>query len=486
MRIRSRLFIAFLILAGLGFYGLVDWVLDDLRPRYLETMEESMVDMATLLSSYVANQMDAGPAGTGSPADELRAAFDVARKRSFSARIYEVTKTHINMRVYITDRNGIVVFDSDDGRDEGKDYSRWNDVVRTLRGEYGARATRGDPDDPTTSVLHVASPILIDGEIAGVLTVCKPADSVTQFLDMARWKITVAGLKAAVVVVLLGMAVSFWITRPIEKLTRYAKAVRDGRRVPPPRLGRGEIGALGQAFEEMRTALEGKQYVEDYVQTLTHEMKSPLSAIRGAAELLEEDMPPAQRRQFLANLRSESARIQGLVDRMLELSAIENRNQLAEVGPIDLAALIAEIAAGLQPVLSARGIAVDLAAARPVVIQGERFLLRQALVNLIQNAVDFSGDGATVSVSVAENAGWAEIAVVDNGPGVPAYALERVFDRFYSLQRPATGKKSSGLGLVFVREAATLHGGRASLENRPEGGAKATLILPVEPQQPEF
>ena len=482
MKIRTRLFVALLVLVGAGFYVLIDWILDDLRPRYSATMEESMVDTATLLASWLENQVEAGVIRT----DGLRSAFDTAQKRRFSARIYELTKTRVNMRVYVTDRRGMVVFDSDNGLDEGKDYSGWNDVRRTMRGQYGARATRTDPDDPMTSTYCVASPIRAGDEIAGVLTVCKPSRSVAVFLNTAKQQIAVAGGVAAIVVVVLGMAVSLWIVWPVEKLTRYAKAIRDGKRAPPPRLGSSEIGVLGAALEEMRTALEGRQYAEEYVQALTHQMKSPLSAIRGAAELLQEDMPPEQRRQFLDNLRSESARIQDLVDRMLQLSALENRKELRDVEAIDLARLIAEVIESMEPVLSGKRIQVSLANANPVVIKGERFLVRQALSNLLQNAVDFSEEGGAISVVIEEADGQAEIAILDNGPGIPGYALDKLFDRFYSLRHPGTGRKSSGLGLAFVREVAELHGGRATVGNRPEGGVRAALMLPVDPLQPRF
>jgi two-component system, OmpR family, sensor histidine kinase CreC len=479
VRIRIRLFLAFLLVVGLGFYGLIDWILDDLRPRYLETMEESMVDTATLLASLAESQMQQGAVQTG----DLRTAFEIAQRKKFSAKIYEMTKTHLSMRVYITDRNGIVVFDSDNGRDEGKDYSRWNDVARTLRGDYGARSTRSDPDDPTTSTLHVASPVRMDGDIVGVLTVCKPAGSVTLFLEAAKRNITTAGLTAAIAVIVLGMVVSWWITWPILKLTGYAKAIRDGRRITAPKLGGGEIGALGTAFEEMRSALEGKQYVENYVQALTHQMKSPLSAIRGAAELLEEDMPPEQRRQFLENLRSESGRIQDLVDRMLQLSALENRKELRDLENVDLTELVAEVVGSVGPALSSRQVEVAVDRAGPVVVRAERFLVRQAVSNLLQNAIDFSESGSAVSVSVAARGDQAEVIIADTGPGIPEYAKEKIFERFFSLPRPGTGRKSSGLGLAFVREVAVLHGGEARLENRSEGGARALLALPRGQQQ---
>jgi len=309
---------------------------------------------------------------------------------------------------------------------------------------------------------------------------------VTLFLETARKKIAFAGLVASVAVVVLGMVISLWISRPIEKLTRYAKAIRDGKRVAPPRLGRSEIGTLGVAFEEMRSALEGKQYVEDYVQTLTHQMKSPVAAIRGAVELLEEDMPPEQRSQFLGNIRSESERIQDLIDRMLQLSALENRNALRDVEDIDLSQLCSDVIAAMNALLSGRRVEVSLASPAPIIVQGERFLIRQAVSNLVQNALDFNEEDELISVSIKERNGEAEINVLDNGAGVPAYALDKVFNRFYSLPRPDTGRKSSGLGLAFVKEVAVLHGGRARLVNRPEGGAKATLILPTKPPPPGF
>lgn len=478
MKTRTRLSLAFLIVAGAGFYVLADWIREELAPRYLATMEETMVDTAAVLSGFVAAEMEAGGA-----ADALREVFDAAHQRRFSARIYEVTKTRTNLRVYVTDAAGIVVFDSDGGKDEGKDYSRWNDVLRTLRGEYGARTTHVVPGDPETAILYVASPIVVGGKTVGVLTVCKPASSVAPFLDTAKKDIAFAGVVAAVAVAVLGLVASLWITWPIEKLTRYARAIRDGKRVAAPRFGRGEIGELGAAFEEMRTALEGRQYVEHYVQTLTHEMKAPLSAIRGAAELLEDEMPHEQRRRFLDNLRSESGRIQDLIDRMLQLAALENRNELRDIEEIGLAALIGEIAEDMKPASAAKHIGVTVAAEGPALVRGERFLIRQAAANLLQNAIDFSGDGGAIAVSAATRGDHGEIVVQDNGPGIPAYALGKIFDRFYSLQRPDSGKKSSGLGLTFAKEAAELHGGAVRIENRAEGGAKATLTLPSRPRQ---
>lgn len=475
MRVRTRIFLAFFAAGALGLGLLAKWVLDDVRSHYLNAMEDSLIDTANVLAAVVAERARAGRI---EPA-EFRAAFERAGRREFSARVHDLLKTRVDLRVYVTDARGLVIFDSDGGRDEGRDYSRWNDVLRTLRGEYGARATRRDPRDPASSVHCVAAPVIVEGRTVGVLSVCKPVAGLHQSIEESRRKVIWGALAAGAALLLLSYALSLWVTRPIGRLTAYARAVRDGARAPPPRLGRSEIGGLGAAFEEMREALEGRRHVESFVQTLTHEIKSPLAAIRGAAELLGEDLPAERRAGFVAGIRAETGRIQQVVDRLLELAALESRKGLQAVETIDLAALAAEVAESLGPALAARRISVRRELAAGVLVRGERFLLRQALVNLLQNAADFSPAGGEVVVRAGRAGAGAELAVLDRGPGVPDYALGRVFEKFYSLPRPESGKKSSGLGLSFVREVAALHGGEARLENRPDGGARATLRLPA-------
>lgn len=483
MSVRLRLILAMALLIGAGLLGFVYWVVNELRPRYMATMEEGMIDTATIFAATLETQLgDGGEIRTG----QLSAMFTRAERAKFSARIYEELKEQLEMRIYVTDASGIVIFDSDGGRDEGCDYSRWNDVLLTLRGQYGARATPAIKGQPETAVLYVAAPVRSDDEIVGAVTVCKPARSATRFLVWARLRIVGAGLFAVAMLVTLGIVIYSWLTIPLERLARHARAVREGWREPLPNLGRGEIAQLGEAFEEMRDELEGKQYVTHYVQTLTHEMKSPLSAIRGAAELLgEETMPEQQRRRFLENIRDETGRMQDLIDRLLQLAALESKKALGEAESIAPAALARETIRAMKPAIEARGLKVETAfdPTAPCAV-GDAALLGHALGAMLQNAIDFSPRGATVKVAVEGPRGTGEtdgvtFLVEDQGPGVPDYAMERVFDRFYSLARPGAGKKSSGLGLSIVREIAVLHGGAIRLENIPGGGARAVLTLPV-------
>ena len=125
----------------------------------------------------------------------------------------------------------------------------------------------------------------------------------------------------------------------------------------------------------------------------------------------------------------------------------------------------------------AAGVAVDVESDAALEVQGDPYLLRQALNNLLENALAFSAAGSRIALGAVREGDSVVLRVADRGSGVPDYALERAFERFYSLARPATGQRSSGLGLSFVQEVARLHGGRAELANREGGGAVATLTL---------
>jgi len=171
--------------------------------------------------------------------------------------------------------------------------------------------------------------------------------------------------------------------------------------------------------------------------------------------------------------------MQQVVERLLDLARVEKRRGLESVEPIDTAALLDDIVQSRSLARAARGQSVEMAKRSGTVVRGERFLLRQAIANLLDNAIDFSPTDGVISLCERLADGTWRVAVCDQGPGVPHYARERVFERFYSLARPGGGSKSSGLGLSFVREVALLHGGAIDLENLAAGGVRATLSVPV-------
>ncbi|MCB1237729.1 MAG: HAMP domain-containing protein, partial [Verrucomicrobiae bacterium] len=286
----------------------------------------------------------------------------------------------------------------------------------------------------------------------------------------------------------LGAAWTYWLLSPIGRLTRHARAVRMGGRAVVPELGHAELRTLSRALEAMRRELEGLDYVENYVQALTHELKSPLAGIRGAAELLDEDMPDDKRARFLENIRAETGRCEDLVRRLVQLAALESRTAPDRIEKLDFAALVRDEIATLRPRLEAKTLRLTEEfsaetddAGTSKWIAGDPLTLQIAVRNLLTNAIDFSPDGGEIRVLLGrgEEDGGVELRIEDEGPGVPDYAAERIFDRFYSLKHSVTGRKGSGLGLCFVRQAMLLHGGDIRLENRGSGagGTRAVMRL---------
>jgi two-component system sensor histidine kinase CreC len=418
--------------------------------------------------------------GTLEQGDLPRVLAAYGRRRP-GAEIWGIRKDAVTHRVYATDARGIVVLDSA-GLAVGEDYSKWNDVYLTLQGRYGARTTNSVPGDTFTSVMHVAAPILDGERIIGSVTVAKPTASLQPYVARAEHRLVLLAGACMLAGIVCGGALSWWLNRSIRRLTRFADAVTSGERPTVPRLPGRELTQLAAALDTMRTRLEGKAYVERYVQTLTHELKSP--PIQGAAELLRREMPPEQRERFLANIEIETARLRALSERLLSLAQVEQRHGLEEKLSIRLRPLVEELLAECAPRLELAEVGSTNAVPADAAVSGERFLLRQALLNLIDNAIEFTpaGKGLVIDAQAGpELAGRATLAasVTNEGEPIPDYALPRVTERFYSLARPQTGRKSTGLGLSFVHEVAQLHGGEFRIANVP-GGVRAELVLPLD------
>lgn len=478
MRISLRILLGYFLIVGVAAWFVLSVFQQEIKPGVRQALEDSLVDSANLLAELAAPGLADGTLADG----DFARAVAAYRVREVDALISGHRKTSLDLRVYVTDARGTVVFDSD-GEAVGADYSRWNDVYLTLQGRYGARSSPLTPGDSDNAVMHVAAAVRDPhGALLGVLTVARPNHTLAPIIARSEQRIRLAGYALLALSALIGGWFTWRLTRSLHRLQRYARDVAAGRKVAPPESGNTEIAQLGRALVSMREELEGKQYVENYVHHLTHELKSPLAAIRGAAELLEEDLPPERRARFLGNIRGQCERLQAIADRMLDLATVEHRQQLNDPQMLDLGALLDQAVDAVQPRLSARHLAIERVGASDVMVRGERFLLARALANLLENAIDFAPVGSTLTLALEAGAAQVRLSVRDRGPGIPAYATARLFERFYSLPRPDGRAKSTGLGLAFVAEVAALHGGQISVANHAEGGALAVLTLAPVPQ----
>ena len=224
----------------------------------------------------------------------------------------------------------------------------------------------------------------------------------------------------------------------------------------------------------MRRRLEGRDYIEGYVRALTHELKSPVAAIRGAGELLQDELPPADRQLFAQQVMDQSQRLQSLVDQLMQLTQLEQRPPLAALRPTTSLRDCAELALHqLQATAAQKGI--------HLVLQGndsagawDAQLVQLAISNLVANALDFSPSGSQVVVQLAPH----RLTVQDSGPGVPEGLMHKLGERFFTTPRPNGERSGTGLGLSIVLRIMQLHGGQLHFANmRP--GLRASLDFPV-------
>ncbi len=325
--------------------------------------------------------------------------------------------------------------------------------------------------------LFLAEPLREGGTVRGAVYVTRSTSPVLFELHRIR-KGLIAVLSVALgIAVLMTLMLALTISRPLERLSRAARGIAAGQQdVEIPVGGGGEIGELGRAFADMTEKLDARQrYISEFAADVAHEFKSPLTSIRGAAELLAEGAAddPEARRRFLRNIELDAARLDRLVSRLLELSRIETSEEHPQV--VDLRALCRRAIERSETPDGAIAFAYESSIH---LVRARESDLETALLNLLDNALRFSPPGVPVELSVRgeKKSPWVEISVTDRGPGVPPEHLPRIFERFYTTDAERDG---TGLGLAIVRTVAVAHGGVVDVLRPTAGGACFTLRLPA-------
>lgn len=472
MRLGLRVFFGFFLIAGLSAVLLLKVFLAEVKPSVREVMEDLMVDTAHLLAEVAADELAAGAPG---PDGRLAAQLQRYARRDIDVPIWGLRKQSLTLRIYVTDASGRVVLDSGQPSAVGQDYSQWRDVALTLRGDYGARSTRYSGDDRST-ILVVAAPVLKNGRTLGVVSVAKPVASVQAFIDRAERRVFWAGAALLATSLVVGVGVTLWLVASVRRLRRFAQQAQAGQAQTLPTVP-GELGDLAVAMDDMRRRLEGREQLEHDVRALTHELKSPLAALRASGELLQDELPEADRQRFAGQVLDQTARLQTLVERVLALSQLEAQVGLGERQRIALADWAEAQLDRQASRLTQQGLRIVWTAREDASVEVDTALMELAFGNLLVNAIDFAPAGSTLELAVSATPTTASLALRDHGPGVPAAGFTQLGKRFFSTARPGSLVKGSGLGLAIARRVAELHGGRLAFE-AAEPGLRVSLILP--------
>jgi two-component system phosphate regulon sensor histidine kinase PhoR len=216
----------------------------------------------------------------------------------------------------------------------------------------------------------------------------------------------------------------------------------------------------------------------DFVANASHELKTPLTAMRGFAEtLLEDDVPEGLRKEWLNSISSHTLRLQRLVDDLLDLSRLESGGWIARKEIVDLGPLIEDVFADHSSLAGDRNI--SLTSEGEFLVLADEQGLEQVIKNLVENSIRYSPPGGKVVVTISGEEGSGRVAIKDDGPGIPASALPRIFERFYRVD-PARSRREggTGLGLAIVRHLVNAMGGEVWAESKMGQGTTVTFILP--------
>lgn len=488
------------------------------KPTAQQVIEDTLLDTSKLLAASLQIPLSTGQLYDEAYQAQLDAAFvGIPAINDNLGPVYQ-TKSYSSFRVYVTDSSGRVIYDSlpKPDNNEGQNYGRWNDVYLTLRGQYGARSTLRDNQQRDGSVMYVAQPIKnMSGDIIGVVSVGKPVASVLPYLDDTRNRMLITALFISIAALILAGLVAWWLKQSITLVTQYTSALAEDTKKPYFYLGQ-ELNSLTDTIETMKHRLENRAYVTDYVHTLTHELKSPLTAIRASSELLEDDgldghmLDQDDRQMLIETVGEQSVKMQQLIDRLLLLAKVEQptfklSRQLTPLLPL-LQSLIKDNTAkqqqqNLQPIdiyiddqhmTNTTNLPAELLASTSVF--ADQFWLVQVLQNVLDNAIHFADN--TVDISLHSTARTVIIDIFNDGKLLPDYAIEKAFERYFSLSHQShsvqqvknqnttytldTGsahhkadskqsdsilKKGTGLGLTLVKHVIEHHGGQVTIDN---------------------
>lgn len=406
------------------------------------------------------------------------------------------------IEVYLLDKDGrIMAFSAEDGRvsrqavDLGpvRDWIAGPDML-PLRGD--------DPRQAEGQKPFTAARVMDDGELAGYLYVVlggeKYDSAAGMFSDslILRLAFFVGGL--GLLVALATGTLSFaWLTRRLRRLSDAVDRFRDQGFESPMNLagwrkGGDEIDRLGVAVEEMsqRIADQIEQLRQadaarrEMVANISHDLRTPLASLQGYLETLamkEDSFTAEEKRKYLDLAMRQSERLNRLITELFELTMLDSTGTRLNFEPFSLPELVQDVAQKFRPQAERRRMTLELdMPANAPFVRADIGLIERVLENLIENAIKYTPEGGKVSLSLLPGAGWIEARVADNGPGIPESERERIFERFYRVEKSRSeAPEGTGLGLAITRRILQLHDSPIEVNSAPGRGAAFSFRLPL-------
>lgn len=331
---------------------------------------------------------------------------------------------------------------------------------------------------------YCTAAVIQNGQIIGAVLYSSSIQDVVSATDMLQSRTLWIFVLACGIIIVTSLYMTNLITKPIKKLTDVAIKISNGDLSQRANIkGRSEIAEMAQTFDMMCGKLQNiDEQKSEFVSDASHELKTPLASMKILVEsmLYQDSVPEEVYKEFLGDINKEIDRMNRLITDLLLLSKMDSDIVMINVERVRISAIINKCITALEPIAREREIRLKADLTDDYEIECDPLKIRQALNNLIENAIKYTGDGGRVTVTTKRHGGEGAIRIEDNGVGMSEEHLEHIFERFYRVDKARSRETGgTGLGLHIVRRIALMHGGRVDVESKEKVGSVFTLVLPL-------
>lgn len=470
--IRWQFVLLFLALVALVF-GMVamavsSLVEDHLVKQRIDTQKKNTSNIALQISPYLAEA-------------DSNSMYDVLLKNS----------KELEGRFLVLNSSGIVQADSASSEYNGRRIKE-NEIDEILLNQKDSaeafHKVNNASGEESFWALYTTSSIMNNGKTIGVLLYSSSIKDVMRATSNLRIQLLWMYIFACVLVVVASVFFTGVMTKPVKQLTEVAMKISSGDLSKRSSIkGKSEMSELGETFNMMCDKLQViDEQRSQFVSDASHELKTPLASMKILVEslLYQENVPEEVYKEFLGDINNEIDRLSNLITDLLLLSKMDNNIQVIDVEKVQLAILVEKCYQALSPIAKHNKISLNLHIESQGEVEGDPLKLRQAINNLMENALKYTQEGGQVDVTVKKESGNVLVIVKDNGMGISEKHLIHIFERFYRVDKARSRDTGgTGLGLHIVRRIALMHGGRVLVESKEGQGSQFTLVIPVSSQQ---
>lgn len=395
----------------------------------------------------------------------------------------------LDSRLTIVDQNGRVLADSEKAAELMENHGDRPEIIRAI--QEGIGESNRFSDTLGINMKYVANSVMEGDNIVGIIRIALPLTEVESQIRVIYRIVLLGGIITILIAFIIGYFISRTVARPIAEMKDIAQRIAKGdftKRIDIK--SKDELGILAESFNSMAGELQQKidnmrnmdNIRTDFVANVSHELKTPLTSIKGFIETLEDGAmdDKINRGRFISIIKKHTERITSIINDLLSLSELELGKDRINKERFSLKNLTDEVVMGFGHALSAKNITLSVNyTGEDFIVNADKLKIEQILVNLIDNAIKYSHNGGKIKVFLSEKKDIFIIGIEDSGIGIPSQHLGRIFERFYRVDKARSRKLGgTGLGLAIVKHIVGLHNGNIDIESQVNQGTKITITIP--------